>query len=243
MLREQGFERVLLLLGYMAEVIAGALRRRQPLRARDRLLVTGADDLTASRVRVAAALLDDRFLLLYCDNYWPMRFDAMWEPYVALEPPRPDHRLHEPRRLHARQRDRRARRHGRGLRPQRAPRRGSPASRSATRSSSARRCSPLLAGRSRTMLFEHAVYPPLAERGELRRVRQPTTATTASAAHARLPLTEAFLAREPAVILDRDGTLNERPPRAEYVTRPGRVRLAAGRARGAARCCAKRATA
>ncbi|MFN3399764.1 MAG: HAD-IIIA family hydrolase, partial [Ferrovibrio sp.] len=35
--------------------------------------------------------------------------------------------------------------------------------------------------------------------------------------HARLPLTEAFLARRPAVILDRDGVLNRRMPRAEYV--------------------------
>jgi D-glycero-D-manno-heptose 1,7-bisphosphate phosphatase len=38
--------------------------------------------------------------------------------------------------------------------------------------------------------------------------------------HDRLPLTEEFLARKPAVILDRDGVLNERPPRAEYVRRP-----------------------
>jgi histidinol-phosphate phosphatase family protein len=33
----------------------------------------------------------------------------------------------------------------------------------------------------------------------------------------RLPLTEAFLARRSTVILDRDGVLNKKPPRAEYV--------------------------
>jgi D-glycero-D-manno-heptose 1,7-bisphosphate phosphatase len=33
----------------------------------------------------------------------------------------------------------------------------------------------------------------------------------------RLPLTEAFFARVPTVILDRDGVLNRRAPRAEYV--------------------------
>src|SRR5262245_9324198 len=35
--------------------------------------------------------------------------------------------------------------------------------------------------------------------------------------HRRLPLTEAFLARRPAVILDRDGVLNKKPPQAHYV--------------------------
>jgi D-glycero-D-manno-heptose 1,7-bisphosphate phosphatase len=33
----------------------------------------------------------------------------------------------------------------------------------------------------------------------------------------RLPLTESFFARRPVVILDRDGVLNKKPPRAEYV--------------------------
>jgi D-glycero-D-manno-heptose 1,7-bisphosphate phosphatase len=33
----------------------------------------------------------------------------------------------------------------------------------------------------------------------------------------RLPLTEAFLARRPTVILDRDGVLNKKPPQAQYV--------------------------
>jgi D-glycero-D-manno-heptose 1,7-bisphosphate phosphatase len=33
----------------------------------------------------------------------------------------------------------------------------------------------------------------------------------------RLPITESFLARSPAVILDRDGVLNEKAPRANYV--------------------------
>ena len=36
----------------------------------------------------------------------------------------------------------------------------------------------------------------------------------------RLPVTERFLARRPAVILDRDGILNRRPPQAQYIRRP-----------------------
>jgi histidinol-phosphate phosphatase family protein len=33
----------------------------------------------------------------------------------------------------------------------------------------------------------------------------------------RLPLTESFFRREPTIILDRDGVLNKKPPRAQYV--------------------------
>ena len=36
----------------------------------------------------------------------------------------------------------------------------------------------------------------------------------------RLPLTEAFFSGTPTIILDRDGVLNVRPPRAEYVLTP-----------------------
>jgi D-glycero-D-manno-heptose 1,7-bisphosphate phosphatase len=68
-------------------------------------------------------------------------------------------------------------------------------------------------------LFEQAVYPVLAERGELgayvTRHRYYSVGSLE-----RLPLTEAFLARRPTVILDRDGVLNRKPPRATYVRNP-----------------------
>jgi D-glycero-D-manno-heptose 1,7-bisphosphate phosphatase len=64
--------------------------------------------------------------------------------------------------------------------------------------------------------FEEAVYP------ELIRRRQLLAYTTdhryySVGSHDRLPATEAFLRRNPSIILDRDGVLNERPPRGEYV--------------------------
>ena len=45
----------------------------------------------------------------------------------------------------------------------------------------------------------------------------PTIAITASGRCKRLPLTDEFLARRPVALLDRDGVLNRKPPRAEYV--------------------------
>jgi D-glycero-D-manno-heptose 1,7-bisphosphate phosphatase len=69
------------------------------------------------------------------------------------------------------------------------------------------------------VLFEEAVYTPLAERGQLNAYVSGHRYYSVGG-HERLPLTDAFFARTPTVIVDRDGTLNERPPRAQYVTRP-----------------------
>jgi D-glycero-D-manno-heptose 1,7-bisphosphate phosphatase len=83
MLRDQGFERVVLLLGYLPEVIVDYFGDGRELGVDIAYSVTRPDDLTAYRVQHAASLLDDRFLLLYCDNYWPMQFDEMWRQYIA----------------------------------------------------------------------------------------------------------------------------------------------------------------
>src|SRR5256886_6611329 len=74
MLRDQGFERILMLLGYLPEVIQDHFEDGARWGVEIAYSVTGADDLTAHRLNVAADHLDPCFLLLYCDNYWPMRF-------------------------------------------------------------------------------------------------------------------------------------------------------------------------
>jgi D-glycero-D-manno-heptose 1,7-bisphosphate phosphatase len=64
--------------------------------------------------------------------------------------------------------------------------------------------------------FELAAFPPLIQRRQL--LAYVTDHRYYSiGSYARLPLTEAFLARTPTIILDRDGVLNEKPPRAQYV--------------------------
>jgi histidinol-phosphate phosphatase family protein len=76
-------------------------------------------------------------------------------------------------------------------------------------------------------LFEDAVYPELTRRHELHTFWSEHRYYSVGG-HERLPLTKEFLARRPAVILDRDGVLNERPPRAEYVLRADDVRWLPG---------------
>jgi histidinol-phosphate phosphatase family protein len=223
MLRDQGFERILLLLGYLPDVIRDHFGDGSAFGVEIRYSVTEPDDLTGRRMQVAAPLLDDVFLLAYCDNYWPLRFDDMWRRYTAAGLPCMvtvyDNRDGYSRDNMAVDADSRVRVYDR------------------TRTAQG------LAGVEigyaivdRTTLdllpehdelFEQAVYPPLVERGEL--LAYVTGHRYYSVgSHERLPLTERFLAREPTIILDRDGTLNERPPRAEYVRTPGDFRWLPG---------------
>jgi D-glycero-D-manno-heptose 1,7-bisphosphate phosphatase len=76
-------------------------------------------------------------------------------------------------------------------------------------------------------LFEEAVYPPLVDRGELLAYVTEHRYYSVGSAE-RLPRTERFLARRPAVILDRDGVLNERPPKAQYVRKAEEFRWLPG---------------
>jgi D-glycero-D-manno-heptose 1,7-bisphosphate phosphatase len=67
-----------------------------------------------------------------------------------------------------------------------------------------------------TVLFEEVVYPRLVERRQLLAYMTDHRYYSVGA-YDRLPLTEAFLARQPAIILDRDGVINKKPPKAQYV--------------------------
>lgn len=64
--------------------------------------------------------------------------------------------------------------------------------------------------------FEWTVYPTMADAGLLRAFTTDHRYYSVGS-HERLPLTEAFLKPQRAIILDRDGVLNVRPPRAQYV--------------------------
>ncbi len=224
MLREQGFERVLLLLGYLPEVIMDHFGDGKDYGMEIEYAVTAPDDLTAYRVQQAQHLLDETFLLLYCDNYWPMRFDDMWAAYVesgataqvtvysnADGYTRDSVIVGEDGFVEVFDRGRTTP----GLR-------GVEISYAILDKATVL---PLLPEHQE--LFEVAVYPRLAERHELHCYWSEHRYYSVGN-HERLPLTEEFFARRPAVFLDRDGVLNVRPPRAEYVRRPEEFRWLPG---------------
>jgi histidinol-phosphate phosphatase family protein len=216
MLREQGFERVLMLLGYLPEVIEDHFGDGSAFGVEVDYSVTPPDDLTVSRMQAARDRIEHSFLLLYCDNYWPMRMDDMWRRFCELDVPamvtvyanrdgyRPgkDSVLVEDGRVRTFDKTKTVR----GLQ--------------GVEISYAILTEPVLdLLPAEDELFELALYPQLARRGQLGAYVSEHRYYSVGSVE-RLPATERFLRRRPTVILDRDGTLNRRPPRAHYVTRP-----------------------
>ncbi|MHB8972909.1 MAG: HAD-IIIA family hydrolase [Pirellulaceae bacterium] len=211
--REQGFEKILLLVGYLPETIRDYFGDGLPWGVSIQYSAAPVEDDTGARLRKAQPLLDETFLLLYCDNYWPMNFAEMWDHFERSQA--------EAQLTVYRNTD--------GYTKNNLELAG--ASR-VVRYDKTR----LAAGLSgvdigyailhrsvvdllpnENVNFESLVYPQLASRGVLGGF--PTDHRYYSVGtHERLTATASFLERRRAVILDRDGVLNVKPPRAHYVT-------------------------
>jgi D-glycero-D-manno-heptose 1,7-bisphosphate phosphatase len=164
------------------------------------------------RLRLALPLIDPYFLLLYCDNYWPLQMERMWHRFASANVPamvtvysnkdsytRDNVCVDSDGYIAVFDKSRTA--------PQL----------SGVDISYALMAKSVVEEFAQDHLpFELAAYPRLAERRQL--LAYVTDHRYYSiGSYARLPLTEAFLARTPTIILDRDGVLNEKPPRAHYV--------------------------
>jgi histidinol-phosphate phosphatase family protein len=219
LLSGQGFDRVLLLLGYRAEAIPEHFGDGSDWGVHLDYHVTPPETQTLTRMRAAMPLLDDVVLIAYCDNYVPFCFEDMWDRF----------------------------RSSRAIAQVTAYGNDDGFTRSNMLVTDSGRVLAYDPSRGTTGLnrvdigfatvdlarlgrlpeddrpFEHAVYPGLAATGALRaHVTYHRYYGIGSAA--RLPAAERFFARRPAVILDRDGVLNRRPPRASYVVDPGDFR-------------------
>lgn len=216
MLREQGFERILLLLGHLPEVVQEHFGDGSGFGVEIEYSITAADDLTSSRVQRADHLIDPTFLLMYCDNYWPLRLDDMWERFQALNVPAmvtvyTNKDGYRPGKDSIRVEDGRVTAFDKSRR--------TPGLQGVEISYAILTHELLELLPEEDELVELALYPQLIEQGRLG--AYPTDHRYYSVGSLdRLEATERFLARRPAVLLDRDGTLNRRPPRAEYVTGP-----------------------
>ena len=211
-LREQGLSRVLLLLGYLPEVVQDYFGDGERWGVQIEYSVTAVENNTGRRLKLAEQQLEECFLLLYCDNYWPMSMDRMWSRYLAAGAPamltvygnRDDYtkntlRLDDAGFVAVYDKQRQA-----------SNLKGTEISYGIFRKELLRRMP------EGNVSFEETLYPELARDHELAAYLTHHRYYSVGSM-ARLAMTEAFLARRPAILLDRDGVVNRRPPKGEYV--------------------------
>lgn len=212
MMRDQGFRRILLLLGYLPEVVQGYFGDGRRWGVAIDYSVTAFEDNTGRRVKLAERYLDPCFLLTYCDNYWPMQIARMWPRFASANVPamitvysnkdaytRNSVRVNED-----------------GYVTVYDKTCTSPGLQGVEISYALMRKSVLDLIPPGNVLLEESLYPQLAERGQLLAHVTDHRYYSAGALH-RLPITEAFFSGRPAILLDRDGVLNRKPPRGQYL--------------------------
>ena len=212
MVRDQGLEQILLLLGHLPEEIQNHFGNGSRWGVAIEYSISPVEDDTGRRLKLAESCVDPVFLLMYCDNYWPMRFDAMWQQFNTADAPaqvtvyrNADRYTRDNLRVDA---------EGYVVAYDK--------SRSAPNLSGVDIGFVLLTHSVINMVpnenvtFEGVVYPQLVAQRQLRAYLTDHRYYSVGS-HERLHLTEEFLGRRPTVFLDRDGVLNKKMPRARYV--------------------------
>lgn len=215
LLQAQGFERILLLLGYLPEEIRSYFGDGRRWGVRIEAVVSGVEDETGRRLKRAASKIDPLFLMMYCDNYWPMPFDEMWKAFAERNPAG---MLTVYRNADGYTRDNvRVDREGKILAYDKDRTRPDLKGVDIGFAIFKRQVLDLLP--EENVSFERVVYPALVDRGDLSAFLTGHRYYSVSTP-GRLAVTERFLKeRSSAVILDRDGVLNRKPPKAQYVRR------------------------
>lgn len=212
--KEQGFEKILLLLGYLPNKIVEYFRDGRSFGISIDYSVTNVNFDTGKRLKLAKPYLDQSFLLMYCDNYWPMNFGEMWEHFQSKEV---DAQITVYTNKDGYTRD--------NIRVN-----GSSIVEFYDKTRTADNLCGVDIGYAilkkevidlipdENVNFEKSVYPKLVELHELAAYKTDHRYYSVGS-HDRLPITETFMARRPAVILDRDGVVNVKQPKGHYVTK------------------------
>src|SRR6185437_3566664 len=198
--------------GYLPEVIQNHFGDGSRWGVEIDYSVSDADTLTSRRIQLALHLIDPCFLLMYCDNYWPMQMDRMWSKFVAADVPAMITVYSNKDKFskdsvvvgddgYVKVFDRHRKTPGlSGI--------------EISYAILSREVLDLLP--EDEMLVEEALYTPLARQGRLAAYVTDHRYYSVGSVD-RLPITDEFFARRPTVILVRDGVINKKPPRAQYV--------------------------
>lgn len=211
-LREQGFDRVLILLGYLPDVVRSHFGDGSRWGIRIDYAVTRPEQLTSARVAAARSMIDRCFLLLYCDNYWPMQMQALWARFCQAGKPG----------LITVYSNKDGYSRGSVILDAEGHVEVFDRTRTVENLREVEISYAILTDRAldllpaEDVLFEEAIYTPLAQQRRLTAFVSDHRYYSVGSLH-RLPLTDEFMRRQPTVIVDRDGVLNRKPAPAQYV--------------------------
>lgn len=224
MLREAGIRRVLLLVGYRAQNIVDYFGDGAAFGLEIRYSLGPPEDETGTRLRRAKSLIDPLFLLLYCDNFWPLDMGRLMLEYqrqgrrAITTVYRNDdgwtkHNVRVAADGAIAQYDRLRRQDGL---------RGVDIGFGLFEKGVLELLPP-----TENVSFEATIYPQLIAAGELGAFETQHRYYSVGSLE-RLPETAEFLLCRKTILLDRDGTLNVRMPAGQYVTNPSQFVWQAG---------------
>ena len=211
-LKCQGIEEIVLLVGYLGKIIENYFGNGKSLGVNIRYSYSPVESQTGQRLTNAKHLLDSEFMLLYCDNYCPINLKELADQWIShksetiitiynntdmftknnvMVNQQGYVEIYDPTRKHP-------------------DLNGVEIGYCITNHRTIDRLP------QTNIRFEHYIYPLLASEGSLR-AHHTNHRYYSIGSKDRLKSTESFLKPQKAVILDRDGVLNKKPPQAEYV--------------------------
>ena len=213
-LKQWGIKDVILLLGYMADVITNYFHDGSQFGMNITYDITPVDFDTGARLQHAYNLLEERFILMYCDNYCPLCFDRMERQFLtsgvlvqitAYENKevytKGNLKIHN------------------GIVQVYDKSRKTDGLQEVDIGYAFLKKEVVAAIPNENVNFEQKIYPKLVEKGQLG-VYVTRHRYYSVGSWARIQLTKDFFTPKKAVFLDRDGTLNVRPPKAHYIEKP-----------------------
>ena len=211
-LYEQGISKIVLLLGYLPAVIKDYFGNGDRFGVHIDYSITDVDNNTGRRMKLAEPFMDDYFLFMYCDNYWPLRLNEMLDEYNKMgvdgqltiysnkDNYTKDNVIIDQQRLIQKYDNSRT----------------GPNLKGVDIGYAIFKKSVLDFLSKDNILFESTVYPHLTDANQLSGYITDHRYYSVGSFE-RLEKTEKFLERGPTIILDRDGVLNKKAPKAEYI--------------------------
>lgn len=210
-----GINDIIILLGYLPEKVTEYLGDGSRYGAKINYCITPVEYDTQFRLKAAAEDLQDEFLMMYCDNYCPINFERLvrayeengaWIQFTAYANldgyTKNNLKIAEDGKVQVYDK-KRTQPDLQGV--------------DIGYAIVSKKVLSLMSDQNEN--FEAVVYPQLVERGLLyAMVTEHRYYSIGS--FARIELTEEFLSGQKYIFLDRDGTLDVRPPKACYVEKP-----------------------